>query len=63
MVHFGYSGFSKRIEVGISIYKVGGELSAGGTNRAPQVQVEESPRGGLPPFREAGVRGSSPEKF
>jgi hypothetical protein len=35
-------GFSKRIEVGVSIYKVGGELSAGGTNRASQVQVGES---------------------
>ena len=43
------SGFSKRIEVGVSIYKVGGELSAGGTNRAPQAQVGESPRGGFPP--------------
>ena len=40
------SGFSKRIEVGVSIYKVG-ELSAGGTNRAPQAQVVESQRGGL----------------
>ena len=43
------AGFSKRIEVGVSIYKVGGELSAGGTNRAPQAQVGESPRGGFPP--------------
>jgi hypothetical protein len=33
------AGFSKRIEVGVSIYKVGGELSAGGTNRVPQAQV------------------------
>ena len=40
------SGFSKRIEVGVSIYKVGEELSARGTNRAPLVQVGESPRGG-----------------
>ena len=38
------SGFSKRIEVGVSIYIVGGELSAGGTNRAPQAQVGKSPR-------------------
>jgi hypothetical protein len=30
-----YARFSKRIEVGVSIYKVGGELSARGTNRAP----------------------------
>ena len=37
------SGFSKRIEVGVSIYKVGGELSAGGTNRAPL-----GPSGGEP---------------
>jgi hypothetical protein len=50
MIHFGYSGFSKRIEVGVSIYKVGGELSAGGTNQALQAQVGESPRGGFPPF-------------
>ena len=27
-----YAGFSKKIEVGVSIYKVGGESSAGGTN-------------------------------
>jgi hypothetical protein len=27
-----YAGFSKKIEVGVSIYKVGGELSAGGMN-------------------------------
>ena len=33
------SGFSKRIEVGVSIYIVGEELSARG----------ESPRGGVPP--------------
>ena len=39
--------FSKRIEVGVSIYKVGGELSARGMNRALQVQVGESPRGGF----------------
>jgi hypothetical protein len=39
-----FAGFSKRIEVGVSIYKVGEELSPGGTNRAPQVQVGESPR-------------------
>ena len=26
------AGFSKRIEIGVSIYKVGGELSDGGTN-------------------------------
>ena len=44
------SGFSKRIEVGVSIYKVGGELNAGGTNRAPQAQVEESLREGNPPL-------------
>jgi hypothetical protein len=44
-----WSGFSKRIEVGVSIYKVGGELSGGGTNPAPQAQVGESPRGGYPP--------------
>ena len=31
--HFWYPGFSKRIEVG-------GALSAGGTNRAPQVQAQ-----------------------
>ena len=35
---------------GFSIYKVGGELSAGGTNRAPQAQVGESPRRGFPPL-------------
>ena len=29
---WGGAGFSKRIEVGVSIYKVGGELSARGTN-------------------------------
>jgi hypothetical protein len=34
------SGFSKRIEVGVSIYIVGEELSARG----------ESPRGGFPPL-------------
>ena len=44
------SGFSKRIEVGVSIYIVGGELSAGGTNRAPQAQVGESQRGGVSPL-------------
>jgi hypothetical protein len=49
------SGFSKRIEVEVSIYKVGGELSAGGTNRAPQAQVGESPRGGVSPL--SGRRG------
>ena len=26
------AGFSKRIEIGVSIYKVGGELSDGGSN-------------------------------
>jgi hypothetical protein len=34
------TGFSKRTEVGVSIYKVGGELSTRGTN-----QVGESLRG------------------
>jgi hypothetical protein len=43
-----YTGFSKRIEVGVSIYKVGGESSAG-----------ESERG----FPLSGRWGSSPEKF
>lgn len=57
-------GFSKRIEVGVSIYKVGGEFSAGGMNRAPQVQVGESPRGGFPPsLVGGGYRGSPPENF
>ena len=36
--------------VGASIYKVGGELSTGGMNRAPQAQVGESTRGEFPPF-------------
>ena len=42
------AGFSKRIEVGVSIYKVRGDLSAGGTNRVPQMQVGESPKAGFP---------------
>jgi hypothetical protein len=41
--------FLKRIEVGVSIYKVGGELSARGTNQPPRAQVGENPRGGIPP--------------
>ena len=51
---------TKRIEVGVSIYKVGGELSAGGTNRAPQAQVGESPRGVFPPSLVGGGYGGSP---
>jgi hypothetical protein len=59
-----YTGFSKRIEVGVSIYKVGGELSAGGMNRVPQVQVGESPRGGFSPsLVGGGYGGSPPENF
>jgi hypothetical protein len=59
-----YPGFSKRIEVGVSIYKVGRELSAGGTNRAPLAQVGESPRGGFPPsLIGGGYGGSPPENF
>ena len=54
-----YTGFSKRIEVGVSIYKVGGELSAGGMNRVPQ-----SPRGGFSPsLVGGGYGGSPPENF
>ena len=49
-----YPGFSKRTEEGVSIYKVAGELSAGGTNRTPQAQVGERPRGG---FQVGGYRG------
>jgi hypothetical protein len=45
------AGFSKRIEVGVSIYKVVGELSAGATNRTPQAQVGKSQRGGFPSLR------------
>ena len=58
------SGFSKRIEVGVSIYKVGGELSARGTNRVPQAELGESPSGGFAPsLVGGGVLGSCPRKF
>ena len=49
-IKYAKSGFSKRIEVGVSIYKVGEELNAGGTNRVPQAEVEESLREGNPPL-------------
>ena len=39
------SGFREKIKwAGFSIYKVGGEMSARGMNRAPQAQVGESPK-------------------
>ena len=44
------AGFSKRIEVGVSIYKVGGELSDVGANQVPQAQAGKSPRWGFPPL-------------
>jgi hypothetical protein len=58
------TGFSKRIEVGVSIYKVGGDLSARGTNRAPQAQVGESSRGGFAPsLVGGGVTGVLPRRI
>ena len=57
------TGFSKRIEVGVSIYKVGGELSARDTNRAPQAQVGESPRQGFVPSLVGGGYRGAPRKI
>ena len=42
-----YAGFSKRIEVGVSIYKLGGELKVGGASgEEPESLVGG---GGVPP--------------